>query len=175
MQQQQQHLQLQQQQQLQLQQQQQQQQQQDQQQAQQQAQLNLGWRTTLSNEDRLNLIKRLSDSLKALSPTIADAKIVELAKTFENVTYQRSPNKSEYLKAYSRKLQQIRFQITEQQQAAGGSPIVGSPQSQVAMASTPTLIQQSIPQGATVTPQQQQAIHMMQQRIYLNHSSSNSN
>ncbi|KAF9103872.1 hypothetical protein BGX29_002819 [Mortierella sp. GBA35] len=144
-QQQQQHLQLQQQQQLQLQQQALQQQQQQQQQAQQQAQLGLDWRSTLTNEERLSLIQKLSNSLKALSPTIADAKIVELAKTFENVTYQRSPNKSEYLKAYTRKLQQIRFQITEQQQAAGGSPIVGSPQSQVAMASTPTLIPQVPP------------------------------
>ncbi|KAF9131462.1 hypothetical protein BGW39_001775 [Mortierella sp. 14UC] len=66
----------------------------------------------------------MSDILKALSPTIADAKIVELAKTFENVTYQRSPNKSEYLRIYSRKLQQIRSQITEHRQATEGSPIV---------------------------------------------------
>ncbi|KAK3817055.1 MAG: hypothetical protein JOS17DRAFT_806017 [Linnemannia elongata] len=123
------------------QQQQQQQQQQDQQQVQQQAHLDLGWRTTLSNVDRLDIIKKLSDSLKALSPTLADAKIVELAKTFENVIYHRSPNKSEYLKTYARKLQQIRFQVTEQQQAAGGSSIVGSPQSQAAVAPTPTLIQ----------------------------------
>lgn len=34
-----------------------------------------------------------SDTLKVLSPTVADAKIVELAETFENVIYQRSPNK----------------------------------------------------------------------------------
>ncbi|KAG9321559.1 hypothetical protein KVV02_008204 [Mortierella alpina] len=75
----------------------------------------------------------LSDALKSLSPTIADQKILELAKTFENVTFQRSPNKTEYLKAYSRKLQQIRTQISEQpQQTAVGSPIVGSPQSQQA-------------------------------------------
>ncbi|OAQ24335.1 hypothetical protein K457DRAFT_129863 [Linnemannia elongata AG-77] len=109
-------------------QQQQQQQQQDQQQVQQQTQLNLDWQTSLSNEDRLNFITRLSDTLKVLSPTVADATIVELAETFENVIYQRSPNKSEYLKAYTRKLQQIRFQIIEEQQSASGSSIVGSPQ-----------------------------------------------
>ncbi|KAF9926692.1 AT rich interactive domain 5A (MRF1-like) [Linnemannia zychae] len=62
-------------------------------QQQQQEQLGLDWRTTLPNEERLGVIKRLSDALKAYSPTIADTKIVELAKAFENVTYQRSPNK----------------------------------------------------------------------------------
>ncbi|KAK5805658.1 hypothetical protein F5H01DRAFT_371398 [Linnemannia elongata] len=78
-------------------------------------------------QDRLDSITKLSDTLKVLSPTVADAKIVELAETFENVIYQRSPNKSEYLKAYTRRLQQIRFQIIEEQQSASGSSIVGSP------------------------------------------------
>lgn len=36
---------------------------------------------------------RRTEWLKALSPTIADTKIVELAKTFENVTYMRSSSK----------------------------------------------------------------------------------
>ncbi|KAF9276305.1 hypothetical protein BGZ68_010117 [Mortierella alpina] len=102
----------------------------------------LDWRQTLPTEERLVLIKRLSDTLMELSPTIPEQKILELAKTFENVILQRSPTKIEYLDAYSRKLQQIRTQISEQpRQAAGRSPIVGPPQSQVPMASTPPLIQ----------------------------------
>jgi hypothetical protein len=41
-----------------------------------------------------------SESLKSLSPTIADQKIMELAKTFENVTFQRSPSKVGVLPTY---------------------------------------------------------------------------
>ncbi|KAF9189602.1 hypothetical protein BGZ51_009421 [Haplosporangium sp. Z 767] len=124
------------------------------------------WRSQLSTDERLVLIRQLSDALKALSPTIADQKIFDLAKTFENVTFQRSPNKIEYQNAYSRKLQQIRTQISEQQQAlaGGGTAAIGSPQFPASMNATPTMMQQLLP--ANATPQQKQAIQqLMQQRL----------
>ncbi|KAK3817017.1 MAG: hypothetical protein J3R72DRAFT_460878 [Linnemannia gamsii] len=182
-------------------------------QQQQQEQFGLDWRSTLTNEERLNLIKRLKRILrvfkrKCIHPEPVGATVTYFAShTFVGPTISRPSRQpslmqkqsswqkrlktspindipfirnarmlimkrecqiciqlilscspyyalqSEYCKAYSRKLQQIRFQITEQQQAAGGSLIGGSLQSQ------------AIPQGIAVTPRQQaQAIqHMMQQ------------
>ncbi|KAG0198657.1 hypothetical protein BGX28_007909 [Mortierella sp. GBA30] len=61
-----------------------------------QQQQQLDWRQTLPTEERLDLIRSLSDLLKSLSPTITERKILDLAKTFENVTYQRSSNKASY-------------------------------------------------------------------------------
>ncbi|KAF9080684.1 hypothetical protein BGX23_001801, partial [Mortierella sp. AD031] len=130
------------------------------------------WKTSLTGDERLSLITTLSATIKELTPTSADAKVNELTKTFDNVTYQRSLNKSDYLKAYHRKLQQIRFQIAEQRQlpqAAGETSTFCSPHPRViTMAPTPSLVQESTPEDATTTTLEQQAqVHqqIMQQRL----------
>ncbi|KAG9323984.1 hypothetical protein KVV02_007306 [Mortierella alpina] len=128
----------------------------------------LDWHQTLPTEERLVQIKRLSDALKSLSPSVADRKLLELAETFENVTFQRSPNKVD--RVLEGNLQEAaadpHSDIGTAVADSRGSSIVGSPQSQVPSPQSQVPSPQSqvpSPQSQVPSPQQQHhgAIHLV--------------
>ncbi|KAF9168792.1 AT rich interactive domain 5A (MRF1-like) [Actinomortierella ambigua] len=121
------------------------------------------WRQELSNDDRVGLIKRLYEALKVLSPMIEDTKIMELAKAFENVQFQRSVSKAEYAMAYTKKLNQIKAQIAANIRQAQQPGQAQAPQSLPNVAAAAAAAAAALPSNAT--PQQQQVFQMLQQRL----------